>query len=167
MHMLNTMFDHLAWADANALDALRGMPSDTAEHARAVTIYAHLVGAEHVWLARLHGRTPDYAIWPSLDLDAAARAAAENASAYRAYVAIATPDDFKREIAYRTSSGQEFRNRIDDVLAHVALHGSYHRGQLALLARQGGGEPAVTDYIAFVRGVSAPTYLSPDPVLRS
>ena len=61
-----------------------------------------------------------------------------------------------REVDYRNSAGQAFRNRVDDVLAHVALHGSYHRGQLALLARQGGGTPALTDYIAFVRGAPVP-----------
>jgi uncharacterized damage-inducible protein DinB len=38
----------------------------------------------------------------------------------------------------------------------VALHGSYHRGQIALLMRQGGGAPAATDYIAFVRDMPAP-----------
>lgn len=36
-------------------------------------------------------------------------------------------------------------------LAHVVLHGSYHRGQIALLTRAGGGTPAATDYILFIR----------------
>ena len=159
--MLTTLYDHLAWADVNARDALRGVPPDAPEHARALAIYAHIAAAEHIWLARLEGRAPEYAVWPTLDLDAAAALAAESAAGLRACVARLTPGDLTREVTYRNSAGQEFRNRIEDILAHVALHGSYHRGQLALLARQGGGHPAATDYIAFVRGVPAPMHVPP------
>jgi len=33
----------------------------------------------------------------------------------------------------------------------VALHGSYHRGQVAAAVRAAGGEPVNTDYITYVR----------------
>jgi uncharacterized damage-inducible protein DinB len=33
----------------------------------------------------------------------------------------------------------------------VGLHGVYHRGQVALLVRQGGGTASPTDYIIFTR----------------
>jgi uncharacterized damage-inducible protein DinB len=46
---------------------------------------------------------------------------------------------------------------VDDILLHVALHGSYHRGQVALLVREAANKPAPTDYIGFVRGVPAAT----------
>jgi uncharacterized damage-inducible protein DinB len=36
-------------------------------------------------------------------------------------------------------------------LMHVALHGAYHRGQIAQVIRQGGGEPVNTDFITFQR----------------
>ena len=42
-------------------------------------------------------------------------------------------------------------------LLHVPLHGQYHRGKINLLLRQAGRQPAPTDYITFVRGVSAAT----------
>ena len=35
------------------------------------------------------------------------------------------------------------------------MHGMYHRGMTSVLTRRGGGTPAPTDYIAYVRG--APT----------
>ncbi|MGG1633398.1 DinB family protein [Paenibacillus sp. NRS-1760] len=31
------------------------------------------------------------------------------------------------------------------------MHGSYHRGQIALLLRQAGAEPILTDYIIYER----------------
>ena len=55
-----------------------------------------------------------------------------------------------KEITYRNRAGKEYRNTVGDILAHVALHGSHHRGQLALLVRQGGGVPAGTDYITYL-----------------
>jgi uncharacterized damage-inducible protein DinB len=80
-----------------------------------------------------------------------------NASELARYVDELEEADLTREIDYTNTAGRAFRSRVDDILTHVALHGSYHRGQLAMLARQGGGEPASTDYIAFVRGAPAAT----------
>jgi len=70
--------------------------------------------------------------------------------------------DVARAIDYRNSAGQAFRSTVEDILLHVALHGTYHRGQIALVIRGGGGEPASTDYIAFIRG--APTARTAPPI---
>lgn len=152
---LTTLFDHVAWADAQALAALRTLPASSPEHAQAARIYAHLAAAEHVWLARLEGRTPAYPVWPDLALDQAAALAEESIAGLRD---IARREDASvaRVVEYRTSAGQPFRNTVGEILAHVALHGSYHRGQLALLTREGGGAPIATDFIAFVRAAPAP-----------
>jgi len=152
--MLLRLFDHLAWADARARDAVASLRAQSGERAQALALYAHVAAAEHVWLARLDGRPPDHPVWPSLDLDTAAALAREAAAGLRAHAAL-DADGLAREVAYRNSAGDAFRSRVDDILAHVALHGSYHRGQVALLARGGGGTPLPTDYIAFVRGSPA------------
>jgi uncharacterized damage-inducible protein DinB len=148
--MLASLYDHLAWADARALASLRTMPAETAAAEQARAIYAHLAAAEHVWLARLEGRAPSHPVWPALGVDEAAALAAESAAGLRVHAAL-DASELTREVSYRNSTGQAFTNTAGDILSQVALHGSYHRGQLALLARQGGGEPAATDYIAFAR----------------
>ena len=38
-----------------------------------------------------------------------------------------------------------------DILSHVVLHASYHRGQIASAMREAGGTPAYTDFIHAVR----------------
>src|SRR5256885_4889333 len=58
--MLTRLFDHLAWADAAAREALRTLPADSEEVVRARSLYAHLAGAEHVWLARLMERPGEF-----------------------------------------------------------------------------------------------------------
>jgi len=159
--MLRRLFDHLAWADANARDALHAMPASSAEARRATELLAHVAGAEHVWLSRVMGRPPAYPVWPPLDLAEAAALAARTAAELQQYVASLGPKDLAREVEYTNSAGRRFRDRVDDILVHVAMHGAYHRGQIALLTRQGGGGPASTDYIAFVRGAPAATRTSP------
>lgn len=161
--MLTRLLDHLAWADALVLASLRAMPAGTAGHARAVRLYAHLAAAEHVWLARLVGEPARYPVWPDLDLDAAAALAAESTAGLARLAASLSPAGAAREVEYRTSAGQPFRGRVDDLLLHVALHGSHHRGQIALLARDGGGTPASTDYVTWTRGVPAPPATGADP----
>ena len=158
---LRKLIEHLKWADAAALEALR---TSNGSDARALTIYSHVLGAEAVWLARLAGRPLDVAVWPVLSLEQAASLAARNAAELEAVVASIAPDDLGREIDYRTSDGRAFRSTIDDILLHIALHGSYHRGQIALLIRGGGGEPAATDYIAFARGAPAARTVPPTPI---
>jgi uncharacterized damage-inducible protein DinB len=149
---LKKLVDHMAWADEAALAALRDAPgSDT----RGLAFYSHVLGAEATWLARILGHPSDVAVWPTLALDEAAALAARNAADFRTLIAPLTDSDLTREIQYRNSAGQEFRSMLEDILLHVALHGSYHRGQISLIVRGGSGEPAATDYIAFVRGVPA------------
>ena len=90
-----------------------------------------------------------------LSLDAARALAADTLRGLRAFAA-RDADELAAEVEYRSGAGETFRNSVADVLAQVVLHGSYHRGQLALLTRQGGGTPAVTDYVAFLRSAPAP-----------
>ena len=158
---LNKLVEHLAWADEGALSALRNAPGT---ESRGLTLYAHILGAEATWLARIAGRPSDVAIWPTLSLDEAATVAARNAAELRALIATLTADDLAAEVQYRNSAGKEFRSTLEDMLLHVALHGAYHRGQVALVIRGGGGEPIATDFIAFIRGAPAARTVPPTPV---
>ncbi len=145
------LFAHAAWADRRVRDALRATP----EPAEALRLFAHVLGAEHVWLSRLHGTPAAHPVWPNLTLDQCAALADENAAGYAAFLAALGPDGFARVVQYRTSAGVAYANTVADILTQVATHGSYHRGQIAREVRRGGGTPADTDFILFVREQSA------------
>jgi len=151
---IQSLFGHMAWADDRALDSL-----EAARHVppRALELFGHVLGAEAEWLARLEQRPSDVAIWPSFGLAECRAAAARNREGYAAFLARLSPGDLDRQVRYRNSRGAEFESRIEDILLHVAMHGSYHRGQVALIVRAAGEEPSPTDYIAFVRGAPAAT----------
>jgi len=155
---LSKLVDHLEWADRRVLDSLRAMPHPDA---RALELYAHVLGTEHTWLARILERAPSVKIWPQLTVAEAAELAAENAAALRKLVSSRASEQLQRKVAYTNSAGQAFESTVEDMLLQVVLHGCYHRGQVAMVVRGAGAEPAPTDYIAFVRGV--PAAVTPRP----
>jgi len=150
MNILPKLLDHVVWADAQVYAAISALAADREERRQAIRIYSHVAAAEHVWYSRLEARPAVHAVWPDLSLDAAAALARESLAGLRA-IASADAKTLAREVEYRTGAGLTFRNTVVDILSHVALHGSYHRGQMSLLTRQGGGTPAALDYILFAR----------------
>lgn len=153
---LRRLFEHMWWADERAAEALAGAD---APPAKALELQAHVLGAELVWLDRIEGTTSDAEVWPAADAERRKELARRAREGYARL--LDRLDDEGRalaeSIAYRNSAGQEFTTRLDDILLHVALHGAYHRGQIASMLREVGAEPSPTDYIAFARGAPAAT----------
>lgn len=154
LEQIQRLYQHLAWADERALTALR---ESDARPPKAHELYCHVLGAEHVWLARMREAKPEVAVWPNLTLEQCGTLARDNQAAFGRLLARLEPGGLAREVAYQNSAGDTFHSRIDDILMHVALHGAYHRGQVALLIREAGFVPLPTDYIALVRGAPAAT----------
>lgn len=152
-HFIN-VFQHLKWADARVLESLRGSRSVLK---RDQDLYAHILGSEHVWLSRIRGTAPKFAVWPTLTLDECERLAADNAAAYQRLASDLTSEGMQSAITYRNSAGDEYSSMLEDILTHVSLHGAYHRGQIAASVRAAGDTPIPTDYIAFARGAPAAT----------
>ena len=148
------LFAHLAWADTRVLEGLRSAQSVLKS---IMDLYSHILGSEHVWLSRINGRTPVHAVWPTLTLDECANLSAENIREYEKVLSATDTAGFARMITYRNSAGDQFTSSLEDIVTHVAMHGSYHRGQVAAWMRQSGETPTSTDYIAFARGAPAAT----------
>jgi uncharacterized damage-inducible protein DinB len=148
------LFKHLEWADVRVLESLRSAQNP---QRRGLELYSHILGSEHVWLSRINGTTPRVDVWPVLTLDECEKIGRENIAAFSDLVLRLTPELLEKPITYRNSAGDQFTSTVEDMLTHVAMHGSYHRGQIAASLRAGGDIPSPTDYIAFVRGVAAAT----------
>ncbi len=151
MELLDTLrrlFAYDEWANGETLSSLR---EATPVPERALSVLAHIVGAHEVWLSRL-GQAPDVAEpWPTLDVDGLAARLTEVAERWRVYVESLQPDDLAVRMTYTNSKGETFSYLLSDVLLHVALHGAYHRGQVASLLRSAGGQPVNTDYTRAAR----------------
>ena len=148
---LERLFAHMFWADRKVLELLRSSPV-AGGNADALRLYAHLLAAERVWLLRLNGEDSSVQpIWPEPALATMEETSAANEAGYTSLLRNLTPSHAEWEVDYRSSAGESFRTSSTDILLHVALHGSYHRGQVARAVRQAGGTPVNTDYIMYVR----------------
>ncbi|HAF14612.1 MAG TPA: hypothetical protein DCK99_13130 [Blastocatellia bacterium] len=59
--------------------------------------------------------------------------------------------ELARVFEYQSYEGARFRNTIEDILTQLFGHSWYHRGQVAMLLRSIGAEPAVTDFVFWAR----------------
>jgi uncharacterized damage-inducible protein DinB len=144
---LRRLLEYDGWANAAALVALREGPAP--EKARAWM--AHIIAAERLWLARLRQEPSSMPVWPDLDLETCARELTDLQAEWMRCFETLDEHGLGEGVAYRNSKGEFWTSTVGDILAHVALHGSYHRGQIASASREAGGTPAYTDFIHAVR----------------
>ena len=129
-------------------DTLRVLP----DFQKAVNLMAHLVAARNMWLYRLgHGTQP-----PDLFPDATLitdlpKLIAAMESAWRSYFENLSDAELERSFDYQSYDGPRFRNTIEDVLTQLYGHSLYHRGQIAMILRSIGAEPAPTDFVYWTR----------------
>jgi uncharacterized damage-inducible protein DinB len=139
------LFLYDAWANEQEIRLLRDTPY-APEKARA--LLAHIVGAGHLWVQRVTGQELTAPVWPEWDVETTA---AEAARLRELWSATVPKLDLASTITYTNTKGDRYRSIISDVLTHVAMHGAYHRGQIASAIRASGETPAVTDYIHCTR----------------
>ncbi|KXB97215.1 MAG: hypothetical protein AA908_07885 [Chlorobi bacterium NICIL-2] len=119
---------------------------------RALTLVGHIAAAQLLWLWRIAGGTAPATPFPEISTTEHAIAMlGEGIARWQDYLSRCSEEDLAQVVQYRTTTGAPYENTIEEILTQVLLHGAYHRGQIALLVRQLGGQPAVTDFIAWVR----------------
>src|SRR5215469_3336163 len=143
--MLLRFFEFDMWANQETLRSLEKM---TNPPERAVALIAHIAATQRVWLERALSVPQSVAVWPHWSLPETAK---ELPAVLGEWTRLIATGDPSREFTYTNTKGQQFRSKLRDVALHIAFHGVYHRGQIAALVRQHGGEPADTDFIQAVR----------------
>jgi uncharacterized damage-inducible protein DinB len=148
-------FEYEKDAHAKVMRSLETVPADRRagpEFRKAVTLLAHLAAARQLWLYRL-GKYPDppAAIFPEADLAGVAQRLRAVEASWDEYLGGVADEELARTFEYQSLDAGRFRNRIEDILAQLFTHSPYHRGQIAMLVRAAGGEPAATDLVYWCR----------------
>lgn len=102
----------------------------------------HLQGLPHTFKAPRSERIPD--------LQALADSAREVDDWYAAHVSRMTESDFEEPVDFVFTSGKAARMRRGEIIAHVCLHGTYHRGNAGAVLQLQGITPArdsITDFL--------------------
>lgn len=149
-----------AWANALFISLLETLSEEQAD-AEIVSSFSsvrktvyHLWGAEDIWLQRLEGR--DNPAWRVAQFEGSfGEALAQWAQASQALIQFAEglrEKAFLQRFGSTNLQGHLTNDRFGEVMEHIAIHGSYHRGQLVTMLRQlGFTEMPRTDFIAFAR----------------
>lgn len=149
-------FDYEKDAHAKVLVSLESVPAErrmTPEFQRAVAIFGHIAAARKVWLARLgviEAAAPT--LFPAgVELSKIAEDLRGIQDRWEDYLRRLTDEELDRNAEYQSLDAGQFRTRVEDILTQLFGHSWYHRGQIAMLVRAAGGEPAVTDLIYWCR----------------
>jgi uncharacterized damage-inducible protein DinB len=145
---LNRLFDYNDWANRETLASLKAAGSVPE---RSLKFMAHIIGAEWLWLGRVEQEKQVPVVWPELTLEGCEEQLGELERRWQEYLVGLTPDDLSQPIHYINSKGESWTNSVEDILLHVIMHSTYHRGQIASDMRASGHTPAYTDFIHSVR----------------
>ncbi|MBE9462657.1 DinB family protein [Dyadobacter subterraneus] len=116
-----------------------------------IKLMSHLFLAQSNWYYRIINQQNDQPVWQILELAKLPELLNDNGTAWLDYIQGLDKQKFIEQIDYNNLAGQPFSNTIQDTLAHVVNHATYHRGQIVRRIRELGHIPPSTDYIQYAR----------------
>ena len=140
-----------AYDDTANREVLGALEAASPAPERSVKVFAHVLACEWLWLERLRRQRFKVIVWPDAALATCRDQLADLPKAWKLYFDTLDPRRLSEPVNYTNSKGEAWSNRIDDILMHVVLHSAYHRGQIAMMLRDGGEQPPETDFIHCVR----------------
>jgi uncharacterized damage-inducible protein DinB len=158
---LRTLFAYHRWATERVLAAAESLTAEQftrdlgSSFPSVRDTLVHMLSAEWIWLQRLEGASPtgfdDPASYASVDQ--VRDRWREVAGRLRANIESLDEARLASDLAYRNTRGQPFSYPLWKVLAHLANHATYHRGQVITMIRQLGGKGVSTDLVYFDEAV--------------
>jgi uncharacterized damage-inducible protein DinB len=143
-------YRYSVWANDRVLSA---MQQQGVTHDKILTLMSHVLSAQFIWLHRIKGlEPPPYELWRKYELTQLMAMAEEAGMMWLSF--ISENISFDRELVYKNYQGLPYTNNVEQIMIHLVNHGTYHRGQVALLMRENGYEPVNTDFITYDRVIS-------------
>lgn len=142
------MYDYEAWANALIIKAcldLDPMPE------KISAIFSHLLAAQKVWYQRLTQGKTTQVVWPAISPEAWLSTSQTHAQAFKDFIQSLPEEDFQKSIAYQNSKGHSFETPILEIISHVLMHSSYHRGQVIQFIKPLVEVLPQSDFIFYVR----------------
>jgi uncharacterized damage-inducible protein DinB len=143
------------WADRGLYDAVnRNLGQLTKEDASLMLrILDHIHAVDRIFQHHLLGlphtfRAPRSESVPQLQT--LADSSKEVDDWYQSYVGSLTERDFEQPVDFTFTSGKPARMRRGEIILHVCMHGTYHRGNAGALLQLRGLTPsrdAITDFL--------------------
>jgi uncharacterized damage-inducible protein DinB len=142
------LFEYDHWANR---ETLRAIVASDPYHSETLRIMSHILGAQRLWLDRLHGDEPLADAWPTLTAAECEEQVRQLEKLWSAFLEHQREDKLLRPISYVSTKGQPWANRTGEILMHVVIHSAHHRGQIASVIRNMGHAPPPIDFVHAVR----------------
>lgn len=119
---------------------------------RSLEILVHLLITEKEYFERLYGKdSTGFDFFPKMTIQECSTLAKENAGRYEKLLKRFDDEAIGMYVKYKTSEGVPYENTFREMLSHVLIHSSTHRGNIMLTLREEGFEPPTIDYIIYLR----------------
>ena len=139
--LLQSLFRYKAWANDELFTELAKVDpvARQAELHTATRILNHIYVVDRIFAAHLAGGKHGYTATNTTGtpaLDELRTAVRESDRWYVDYVGGVTPGQLSESIAFTFTDGANGRMTREEMLAHVATHGGYHRGAVGRIMAQ-------------------------------
>ncbi|MFZ2653014.1 MAG: DinB family protein [Burkholderiaceae bacterium] len=139
--LLHSLFKYKAWANEELFVELEKLDpvAHAAERHTAIRLLNHIYVVDRIFAAHLSGETHDYTATntPETPTFEELRAAvAESDRWYEQYVGQLSPQLMLESLPFTFTDGKRGRMSREEMLAHVAMHGGYHRGAVGRIMAQ-------------------------------
>lgn len=143
-------YKYNAWANRRVIGCLE---QQAVTDEKILTVFGHLLAANFIWLNRIQNLPKsEYKLWGNYDLNTLRQMVEEADQRWMNF--LEQTENFDRVLKYNNYVGDYFENNVQQIMIHLVNHGTYHRGQVAMLLRQKGFEPVNTDFITYDRVLS-------------
>lgn len=139
------------WANQRVIGVLEttGNPPE-----KALTLMAHILGAQDVWFNRMTNNPEPGVSWPQTPVTSLRHLAEKYYTNYTNWLVNLTNEELITVVSYRNLQGDgPFQNTMQDILLHLGNHSAYHRGQVIQLLKTVRDDVPATDYIVWKREV--------------
>jgi uncharacterized damage-inducible protein DinB len=148
-------FEYEKDSHAKTLESLNAVALElrsSEEFGKALYLMGHIIAGRRMWLFRLGFLDENTELFPGVtDLEDLAAQLCEMEAQWSQYLSQLSDTELERVFEYKSYEGGRFRNSVEDILTQLFGHSWYHRGQIAMLLRSIGAEPAVTDFVFWAR----------------
>ncbi|MEI9919469.1 MAG: DinB family protein [Bacteroidota bacterium] len=144
------LYHYNEWANRRVLGAIERQNVTTE---KILSIFSHQLSANFLWLHRIKGLPPpDLELWKTYPVERLRAMVDDGSKQWIEFVE--STDNFNRILKYKNYVGEYYETNVEHIMMHLVNHGTYHRGQVALLLRQNGFEPINTDFITYDRVIT-------------
>ncbi len=154
-HLYSQLVRYKRWADRGLCDVIAGSHGRlNAQDAAILTrIFDHIYVVDKIFQRHLQGLAHGFHAPRSddmPDLEILARSMSEIDDWYVTYIGDLSERDLERPLDFVFTNGSPARMTRGEIILHVCLHGTYHRGNAGILLQKNGIKPnddRMTDFL--------------------